>query len=498
MTWTAALLALVELAPHVTLQPAWHVWAAQFGGIALIAAAERLWKESFLETGTAAPVEESTATPTATPTATAQPQSTRNILGSLWSLMASLAMACGFMIVGEAVVTQLTPWKTYPSAEPLGAPYAELLGDGNELTLTPRSIARVRYTPTRRDIEIERGAVMVRLNRCSSPGELNTQPRAVVRAGSATLTLAQAGSKCRLSDTNSAAEKTKAAALPFGLPEGDRDRIYATNEVLIQRDGAETSLLVKEGADLRLKGPSRSWWARWLPAGRALMRGELLVVQDEHWRSETPGPEDRFDRLAWLSGELSFHSVPLAVAVRQINQFATRRLEIQDDSIAAIPVTGSFRYFQHADLAERFVVALERDGKARQAPQGITDPDIALVAFDADPEKYGPVAQQVTSDLCASYRGEHDPTSYVHDPTNPNPEITIQVAGCDVATALAGFSQQSGFPYQLVTAPARATLAHPINGRYFVKDALAILLGGTGCRASGDTVSGLKVACSRG
>lgn len=494
-TWFAALVALIEISPPAAVEPPWLLWATQFGAIALICAVDTLCGLPFLQGKDGVSAEDSGDEQ---PTSNAQPASSP--FGALWSLTGSLASTFCLIVVGEALVTQLTPWRTYPSADSIGPPYAEPVGDGSELTLTPHSIARVRYTPTRRDIDIERGDVMVRLDRCDSPGELNTRPRVVVQAGTTILTLAKPGSACRLGGPTSTALKTKEGVRPFGmdLAEADENRIYANNEILIQREDAMTSLLVKDGTDVRLAGPSRRWWARWLPADRSLKPGELAVVYDEHLHIEVPTPQERRDRLAWVSGGLSFHNVPLAEAVKQINRFSTSPLEIQDDSIAALPITGEFRYFRHSSLAERFVVALERDGKARRTPKGVTDPAIGLVAYDASPEDYGPVAQQVTTDLCASYRGDHDRSNTMYDPSNPNPEATFNVAGCDVATALAGFSQQSGFRYELVVAPEGMTMTHPLNGRYSAKDALATMLQGTGCRAGGDVVTGLKIACVRG
>jgi hypothetical protein len=199
-------------------------------------------------------------------------------------------------------------------------------------------------------------------------------------------------------------------------------------------------------------------------------------------------------------GTLIFRDKPLGQAVEEINHYASNKLKISDSAIAQVRVSGEFDYTR-PDLAERFVLALERQGKARRTPaeKYPIDPGrsrIELVSMDADPALYGSAENQITQDVCESYR--NTPPAYPREePEDAKRAANFDIAGCDLETSLRAFNAQSGLPYEIAIFPAHRTFTQPLQGWYTGKEALEALLAGTECRASGEVSTGLRIICNR-
>lgn len=492
LPFVAATGVLLALSAYGTPHVAGWVWVVQFGLIFAIAGVQTWRKAPFLPTDfyvkvldananananvDAAPpatdpiAGEPSSLPAPCPDVDAPPPGFRRSadrVGSLLLLSGCAVLAGVLVLVGEAMLAPYLPWTTLP-LKTNSYRETDSLPDGNTLTIYPGSLIRVRYSLTRREIEIDRGGALLDVCPCHRQTNEWYSPDVIVRAGSAVVTVASDGSSGQ----------------------------DANHQFVMRLIGEKTEVLAHLGNLELASVTGRSGSAA--PQSRAIRQlnvRDLAIVTPYHTEVRNITPQEQIDRLAWTHGVLSFKETPLDEVVTEVNQVADRPLQIEDPAIASVPVTGDFRMADLPNLAERVVVALERDGKVRRVPEtGVIDP-IQLVAYDADPNRYGPVEAQVSADLCASYRGVHDDSNVVYDFASPDPVIEFNLAGCDVPTALAGFSQQTGFQYEMVTAPTTA-VTHPIKGDYSVRDALATMLNGTGCRATGDVRRGLKIACT--
>jgi len=267
--------------------------------------------------------------------------------------------------------------------------------------------------------------------------------------------------------------------------------------IFVERQHAKTDVFVKEGSAVTLETPYpegrialTSWWHR----SRALKVGEWATVTANQTQVQVITAEEVDQRLARVQGTLVFNGEPLASAADTIHELSGRWIEIRDFALEKMPVYGKFR-LDWPNLAERFVLALEQEGKARQVPATMPG-RIGLVAFDASPTLYGPAQVQTTLDVCASYRTVHELPSFTLDGADPNPYADFDIAGCDLATSLDIFTEQTTFRWEIVSAPDRPILTQPLKGRYRITEALTRMLAGTGCTVAGTTSEGWKITCA--
>jgi transmembrane sensor len=87
----------------------------------------------------------------------------------------------------------------------------------------------------------------------------------------------------------------------------------------------------------------------------ARAEGSAVVVQ----RAPPPQVEEF---LSWREGYLRFHETALAAAVAEMNRYNTRKIVIEDPTLAAVRISGTFRPTQY----EAFVRVLQ-DGFSVQA-----------------------------------------------------------------------------------------------------------------------------------
>lgn len=393
-------------------------------------------------------------------------------LGFLAIISGVAALSVVLVLVGEAMLAPYMKWTTVPLLADKTYRDVAYLPDGNSLEVYPGSQIRVRYSLTRREVEIDRGGAVINACPCNRRARDLHPPELAVRAGLALVTVPR----------------------PAGPGQDPK------NEFFIHRIGEKTEVLASVGYDLVLEstvstgsGPAASQ----RQTIHHLKANDLGVVTPTHTEIAPLSLAERNSRTAWQGGAFAFRGTPLADAVAEVNELAEHQFVLDEPALASVPVTANFRMLDLPNLAERFLVALERDGIARRTPEEHAGGPIRLIAFDADPARYGPAQSQVSADVCPSYRGVHELWTNIYDPTNPNPDMKFNLVGCDVATALVGFTQQTGFHYELLNAPTGTVTTRPIKGYYTVRDALATMLDGTGCHASGDVHSGLKIACTQ-
>jgi transmembrane sensor len=122
-------------------------------------------------------------------------------------------------------------------------------------------------------------------------------------------------------------------ARPFVVYAGN-DRITAVGtQFSVRREEDDVRVVVTAGK-VKLAQPSQS---RLLEAGvvaRAARSG-IAVSEGSHSHTE--------QMLAWRGGYVAFQDTPLSEAVAEFNRYTTRRIHIEDPSIATIRVGGNFR-----------------------------------------------------------------------------------------------------------------------------------------------------------
>jgi transmembrane sensor len=154
---------------------------------------------------------------------------------------------------------------------------------------------------------------------------------------------------------------------PFVVKAGDRRVIAVGTQFSVRRDGADLRVVVSEGT-VRYEGhgdaPSTSATGAndvvLLPAG-SVARAEGDAVQVE----QLPVTEAERD-LTWRNGVLTFRDTPLANAVAEFNRYNTRKMVIEDPSIATLEVGGVFR----SNNVDPFVRLLERGFSVQANDQG--------------------------------------------------------------------------------------------------------------------------------
>jgi transmembrane sensor len=99
---------------------------------------------------------------------------------------------------------------------------------------------------------------------------------------------------------------------------------------------------------------------------RATVRPQQSVQVTREDRSAT----DR--RLAWRDGMVSFSGETLANAVREVNRYSRRKIEIDDPSLATKPVIGIFRVGDVDGFAQTAAVALGADVHAEDGVLRLT------------------------------------------------------------------------------------------------------------------------------
>jgi len=145
---------------------------------------------------------------------------------------------------------------------------------------------------------------------------------------------------------------------PFIVRAGERRVIAVGTRFSVRRQGPDLRVVVEEGT-VRYQdhaGEPPTSGGTLLPAGSfARAEGATLRVEQR--------PIAEAERnLTWRSGLLTFRDTPLAEAAAEFNRYNTRKIVIEDPSIAALEVGGVFR----SNNVDPFVHLLER-GFAIQA-----------------------------------------------------------------------------------------------------------------------------------
>jgi transmembrane sensor len=180
------------------------------------------------------------------------------------------------------------------------------LNDGSRVTLNTDSEVRVAETDKERSIELERGEAFFQVAK-------DPKRPFVVRAG--------------------------------------KSRIIAVGtQFSVRREGEAVSVVVLEGwVRVERDGSAATLAPTMLTAGAVARSDGAGVLVQEKPLSEAEAT------LSWRSGFLTFHETPLGVAVAEFNRYSTRKIVIDDPSVANLKIGGNFRISN----ADAFIRLLE-------------------------------------------------------------------------------------------------------------------------------------------
>ena len=231
----------------------------------------------------------------------AQPIKSRRRLATRWQAIAACALLGVLGMAGYL-------WPAAPSYRtPVGGVARVPIADGSNVTLNTDSRIRILLTDTERHVEIERGEAFF--------------------------------------------EVAKDAARPFVVSAGDKRVIAVGTRFSVRRDGEDVRVVVTEGRVRVESARAASAPPTQLIAGNVATASVAGVLVQ---RKPLPEAEEY---LSWRSGYLIFRDRALADAVAEFNRYNTRRLVIDDPSVAALRIGGNFR-------------ATNVDGFARLLEQG--------------------------------------------------------------------------------------------------------------------------------
>jgi transmembrane sensor len=235
---------------------------------------------------------------------------------AVWSVAAAVLAAVGisayFYISSEA--------NRYST--PIGGLASVPLRDGSNVTLNTTTQIRVRFTADERRIRLDRGEAFFTVAK---------EPRRpfVVEVGEERIVAVGTQFSVRREGENVRVEVTEGQVR------------VETHGPLVPRSPARTETI--DGAarpdpsTTSIPAQGRPPGAVFLtPGGIAQVNGEGVLVQE---RSE----KDMEDDLSWRQGYLTFHDASLAEVIAQLNRYNTHKLRIDDERLAAVRITGSFR-----------------------------------------------------------------------------------------------------------------------------------------------------------
>jgi transmembrane sensor len=207
-----------------------------------------------------------------------------------------LSAAAGGSALAAGVVYLLfaTLFAGHPYSTAVGGTASIPLSDGSKLTLNTDSEVRVVLSATERRVDLKRGEVFF--------------------------------------------EVAHDARRPFVVRAGDLKVVAVGTQFSVFRDAPGVRVVVTEGV-VRLQGRDRLGNSVFelLPAGM------LATTAEGAGSVEVRRFSDADTYLGWLNGTLVFHDVTLAEATREFNRYNTHKLAIEDATVGALRISGSFR-----------------------------------------------------------------------------------------------------------------------------------------------------------
>lgn len=190
---------------------------------------------------------------------------------------------------------------------PVGGLASVPMPDGSKVTLNTDSEIRIAVTETERRIDLEHGEAFF--------------------------------------------EVAKDPARPFVVRAGNKRVIAVGTKFSVRREANDVQVVVTEGK-VRVETEDQD------PSGTAapLIAGTIAQASDTGVLLQKKPLAEAEESLSWRQGVLVFRQMTLAEACVEFNRYNTRKIVIEDPTIATMRVAGSFR----ANNVEAFVRLLER------------------------------------------------------------------------------------------------------------------------------------------
>lgn len=128
----------------------------------------------------------------------------------------------------------------------------------------------------------------------------------------------------------------------FRVDAGNAQIVALGTEFDVDRNSTGTRVIVLEGQVAVLRGPLQPPAVPTLALTRAtsLKAGEQLEIDSSHVGA--PRPADVPHSAAWLHREIVFDNLSLAQVIADFNRYAPKPIEIEDESLKRIPISGVF------------------------------------------------------------------------------------------------------------------------------------------------------------
>jgi transmembrane sensor len=133
-------------------------------------------------------------------------------------------------------------------------------------------------------------------------------------------------------------EVTKDRSRPFVVDMGGKRVTAVGTQFSVRRDGTEIRVLVTEGrVRLDRKDVPSGSGATQIAAGSEAHTKANSVLIDQ------PDQTQVEETLSWRTGYLMFHDTPLADAIAEFNRYSTRKIVLDDPTLASVRIGGRFR-----------------------------------------------------------------------------------------------------------------------------------------------------------
>jgi transmembrane sensor len=202
---------------------------------------------------------------------------------------------------------------------PIGGIASVPLADGSNLILNTATQIRVDITPRERHIRLDSGEAFFEVaHDTNRPFVVQVGNKRVIAVGTK-FSVRRTGDDIRVIVTEG-----KVRVESRLMNAGAGSNAIATRDEL--QSAAPTT-------DTQTRGPGDVF----LTPGSIASAGDGGVVVEQRPLAEAE------DDLTWRQGYLTFHDTSLADAVAEFNRYNAHKIEIQDQSVAAIRISGSFR-----------------------------------------------------------------------------------------------------------------------------------------------------------
>jgi len=158
-------------------------------------------------------------------------------------------------------------------------------------------------------------------------------------------------------------EVSKDPGRPFVVQIGNKRVMAVGTQFAVRREQNDIHVLVTEGRVQVVRETLLSH-----SAATPVAAGSEAYTQQDTVLVDQPKPAQVEESLSWRSGYLVFHETPLAEAIAEFNRYNTRKIVIDDPTIASLRIGGRFRFTDSAAflwlLQSGFPISVVQDNQS--------------------------------------------------------------------------------------------------------------------------------------